>query len=196
MRYTCLILILSILALVVKSQHIDTLKKGEFITNIPAEKVEHSPKKASTLSAIIPGLGQVYNKKYWKPPILYAGLAALIYATDFNSKNYKDYKDAYKLRMDGDIGTIDKYDIQLVNEELKYSDESLLKLKDYYRRNRDFSIILIGFAYIINIVDAAVDAHFYRFNVNNDLSLELKPNIYYQCLGNQPIPTLGLILKL
>jgi len=198
MRYVLMVVLLMLVSISGFSQHVDTLKKGKVIAEMPVEKenAAHSPKTASALSAILPGLGQIYNKKYWKPPIIYAGLAALIYAVDFNNKNYTDYKEAYKLRMDEDLETIDKYDIQLDNEEIKYSDESLLKLKDYYRRNRDMTLIFIGVGYLINILDAAVDAHFYSFNVNNDLSLELKPNIMYQCFDEGPIPALGLILKL
>lgn len=197
-RYILLILALNYISINAFCQHVDTLKRGEIIEDIPLEKKKdaHSPKTASIMSAILPGLGQVYNKKYWKPPIIYAGFAALIYATDFNSKNYSDYKEAYSLRMDEDPETIDKYDVQLDNEEIKYSDDSLLKLKDFYRRNRDLTLIFIGGAYLINILDAAVDAHFYSFNVSDDLSFKLRPNIIYQCTHEHPIPSLGLTLNL
>ncbi len=197
-RNGALVILLTHLAIIVHCQHVDTLKKGEIIEDRQLEKKKdsHSPKTASIMSAIVPGLGQVYNKKYWKPPIIYAGFAALIYATDFNNKNYSDYKEAYSLRMDEDPETIDKYDVQLENEEIKYSEESLLKLKDFYRRNRDLTLIFIGGAYLINILDAAVDAHFYSFNVNDDLSFKLRPHIIYHCVHERPLPSLGLTINL
>ncbi|HIN38997.1 MAG TPA: hypothetical protein EYM84_01845 [Flavobacteriales bacterium] len=197
-RNILLVLALINISMDVLCQHVDTLKRGKIIEDKPIEEKEksHSPKTASIMSAILPGLGQVYNKKYWKPPIIYAGFAALIYATDFNNKNYNDYKEAYSLRMDGDSETVDKYDVQLDNEEIKYSDESLLKLKDFYRRNRDLTLIFIGGTYLINILDAVVDAHFYSFNVSDDLSFELRPNIIYQCAHERPVPSLGLTLNL
>ena len=138
---------------------------------------KHSPKLAGGLSAALPGLGQVYNKKYWKVPLIYAGAGALLYAINYNSSRYATYRNAYSLRIDGDTNTIDQFDIQLENDEPKYTEESLLNLKDYYRRNRDVSYIFMGVLYMLNIVDAAVDAHFYSYEISDDLSLKVRPAI-------------------
>jgi hypothetical protein len=135
----------------------------------------HSPKKATIMSAILPGSGQAYNKKYWKIPIIYGGFAGLAYAISFNNKEYKIYKEAYKFRLDGDETTTDDY-------VGVYSNNDLTTLKDYYRRNRDLSIIGMGILYVLNIVDASVDAHLFDFNVNENLSMQImptsNPNLY------------------
>ncbi|MFN5224323.1 MAG: DUF5683 domain-containing protein [Bacteroidota bacterium] len=129
----------------------------------------HSPHKAAVMSALLPGSGQAYNKKYWKIPVLYGGFAGLGYAIRFNNREYNQYKDAFKLRLDGNENTVDEF-------AGIYSDNDLSTLKDFYRRNRDLSIIGCGLLYILNIVDASVDAHLFGFNVSNDLSLNITPS--------------------
>jgi hypothetical protein len=130
--------------------------------------VMHSPTKATIMSAIVPGAGQAYNKKYWKIPIIYAGFAGLGYLAATNNSDYKIYKEAYRLRLDGDESTVDSY-VGI------YSDEDLVTLKDYYRRNRDLSYICMGILYVLNVIDASVDAHLFYFNVNDDLSMNVQP---------------------
>jgi len=154
---------------------------------------QHDPKLAGALSAVIPGLGQAYNKKYWKVPLIYAGAGALLYAINYNAAQYATYKDAYSVRIDGDTSTVDQFDIQVVNDEPKYTEESLLNLKDYYRRNRDLSYIFMGVLYMLNIVDAAVDAHFYSYEISDDLSLKVRPTIMMSSGRNQ---TAGISLTL
>jgi hypothetical protein len=130
----------------------------------------HSPVKASVMSAVLPGLGQAYNKKYWKIPIIYAAMATTVYlSVDLNSR-FKNYKQAYIYRTDNDPNTIDPY-------ELIYNDQTMVQLVDYYKRNRDFMYILTGLVYALNIIDASVDAHLFYFDVSDDLSLKITPNI-------------------
>lgn len=129
---------------------------------------KHSPKKATIYSAILPGLGQIYNRKWWKVPILYAGFAGVGYAIGFNQKYYLDFRQALKDRIDDDPNTIDPY----VN---KYSAANLDELQQYYRKNRDLSYIILGAVYVLNIIDANVDAHLFDFDVSNDLSMNIKP---------------------
>lgn len=136
----------------------------------------HPPAKAILFSAVIPGAGQFYNKKYWKIPIIYAGLGVLIYSIDFNSKNYRTFKDAYIARTDSDIQTIDNYP--------RYTEENLRSLFEYYRRNRDLSYILLGAVYVLNILDAYVDAELFHFDVGDDLSLNSTPFIMNSPQGN------------
>lgn len=130
----------------------------------------HSPLRASIMSMALPGLGQVYNKKYWKVPIIYgAGLASLYFAVE-NGKRYNAYKDAYdKVKEDENISSATVYGGQYSQEQLKY-------LRDEYRRDLDLGKIGVVFVYLLNIIDANVDAHFYHFDVNEDLSLEIKPS--------------------
>lgn len=141
----------------------DTLKTDSIIKL-------HSPKKAALYSAVLPGSGQAYNKKYWKMPIIYAGLGTAIYFGISNHKEFKTYKDAYTKRVDNDESTIDQFDG-------RYTDGNLRDLMSYYQRNRDLSYVLAGLVYVLNIIDASVDAHFYYFNVSNDLSMSIQPAI-------------------
>ncbi len=175
------------------SQEIDTLTKN-ISPAIPvmSEAELHSPKKATIMSAVLPGLGQIYNRKYWKLPIIYGGLAGLVYSAGFADKRYKNYKEAYILRTDENPATIDKYDYQLDNGEMKYSENGLLELKEYYRRNRDLSYIILFGIYALNIIDANVDAHFFNFDISDDLSL----NISGTAFPGNLTASLSLTLKL
>ncbi len=122
------------------------------------------------MSALLPGLGQAYNKKYWKIPILYAGAGVLIYSINFANKKYSTYRTAYKLRVNGDTSA---------TNFPQYSEDNLLLLRDYYRRNRDLSVIISAFVYILNIVDASVDAHLFFFDVSDKLSFTIaSPGTY------------------
>lgn len=131
---------------------------------------KHSPTLATLLSTAVPGAGQVYNKKYWKVPVIYAGIGTSLYFAFSNQKEFKRYKDAYLLRLDEDETTIDEFDGIL-------TDENLTTNMDAFRRNRDFSYIIAGLFYVMNIVDATVDAHLFTFPVNDNLTLNLEPSI-------------------
>ena len=145
----------------------------------------HSPRKASIYSAILPGAGQAYNKKYWKIPVVYAGFGVLGYFVKTNNDEYKIYKDAYKFRLDGDESTVDQF-VGI------YADQDLVTLKNFYRRNRDLSIIGMSVLYILNIIDASVDAHLFYFNVSDDLSLQVEPSIQH---GFNTTPTIALRMR-
>lgn len=134
---------------------------------------KHNPKKATIYSAVLPGLGQAYNKKYWKIPIVYAGIGTIFYIADMNGDYYRDYRDAF----DYQAGL--KTD---VNEEIqslanRYSSTSLISLRDYYRRNMELSWIIMAVWYGVNIIDACVDAHFFEYDIGDDLSLKVEPMI-------------------
>ena len=126
-----------------------------------------SPEKVAFMSAIIPGLGQTYNKKYWKIPIIYAGLITSVYYIDDNNKKYLQYKNAYIMRIDNDPNTDDNFK--------EYTNNDLIILKDFYRRNREISILSFVLIYILNIVDASVDTYFFDYDISDDLSLHLIP---------------------
>ena len=128
----------------------------------------HSPVKASVMSAVIPGLGQAYNKKYWKIPIIYAAMGTTIYLSIDLNRKFQTYKQAYIYRTDNDPTTTDPY-------LLVYNDQTMVQLVDYYKRNRDFMYILTGVVYALNIIDASVDAHLFYFDVSDDLSLQINP---------------------
>lgn len=139
------------------------------------ELKKHSPRGAAIRSALVPGLGQAYNRKYWKIPIIYAGLGSLGYAIRFNYTNFDQFRDAFILRTDGDTSTRDSYEL--------YSEDQLLKITSYYRRNLDLSVAGAGLLYLANIIDALVDAHLTGFNVSDDLAIQISPSFIFAGTG-------------
>jgi hypothetical protein len=140
----------------------------------------HSPRKATIYSAVLPGLGQIYNKKYWKLPIVYGGFATLGYFINFNNSQYITYRQAYSDFIDGDPNT--NSFLRLINNPNWLTKEkeaqlttNLRSAKDYWRRNRDLVVIGTFVFYAANIIDASVDANFFNFNVNNDLTINWVP---------------------
>ncbi|TNE82353.1 MAG: hypothetical protein EP332_00310 [Bacteroidetes bacterium] len=123
------------------------------------------PRKATMWSALIPGAGQIYNRSYWKVPILYAGFGALGYAFNFNQTEYKLYAGYYQLAVDGDPNT---------NPPINATDQQLRDQRNYYKKNRDLTVIGMVALYALQILDANVDAHLSSFNVNDNLSLGLQ----------------------
>lgn len=160
-----------LLSLILFQSNDTAAQKSTLKTSVPDSILEkqHSPTKATIMSTCLPGLGQVYNKKYWKVPIIYAGLGIMAYFIVSNSQEYSKYKGAYIASVNND--TTGKYQ-DLIK---KYSAQDLLSAQDYYRRNLEISCLLTGVWYILNIVDAAVDAHLFTFNINKDLSLKVDP---------------------
>ena len=161
--------------------------KGSIPDSIMEKK--HSPRKASIMSALLPGLGQVYNKKYWKVPIIYAGFGVMTYFIVTNTSEYLNYKCAYIEKSNGD--TAGNYS-DLVN---KYSADNLLSAREYYRRNAEISILLTALWYILNIVDASVDAHLFTYNISKDLSLKFEPVILPPSYGKNYMSGIKLSLR-
>lgn len=171
-----------ILSFKMNAQVADTV----YIDSVP----KHSPVKATLMSMAVPGLGQAYNKKYWKIPLVYAAIGSAFYFARRQDKMFNDFKDAYVKRIDDDPNTIDdKY-------RNVYSDQNLLSLIDYHRGNRDLLYVLTAVAYILNVVDAAVDAHLYYFDVSDDLSASIHPNFQFSPLQQEIVPSLTLSLKI
>ena len=147
---------------------IDTLAKKKFI-----------PRKATIRSAIIPGWGQVYNKKYWKLPLVYAAVGIPVYAFIYNRSWYVKTRDAAKMIANGDtLNWQNRVDAKLhvffpTNAYLG----SLLNIRNEYRRDMDYSILFVLLAWGLNVVDATVDAHLKGFDISEDLSLKIKPTI-------------------
>lgn len=122
----------------------------------------HSPKLAGTWSAIIPGAGQIYNGKYWKLGLVYGGLGGLGYLISSNNRTYRSYRSVIRFRTGNNPGGSDLFP--------DYSTDQLLSLQDQARRNRDLFIIGGTVVYMLQIVDAIVDAHLKTFDVSDDLS--------------------------
>ena len=128
------------------------------------ESLVKIPKRAGMYSAIIPGAGQVYTKKYWKVPIIYPGLITSAYYFKENHDFYDLYKSTYLNRIDGNT-----------SDNLDYSNTDLITLTEFYRRNREVSALLFTLTYILNIVDASVSAHLFEYDVTEDISLHFQP---------------------
>ena len=141
------------------------------------------PSKAAFYSAVLPGLGQIYNKKAWKVPIVYAAIGISGYSYDFNKKKFWSYRDAYKRRKAG--YSDDQYQGIIIN------DDRLLDGQDFHKKYKDLSMVfLVGF-YFLNILDANIDAHLLDFNVDENLSFE--PYFENDAIFNQ---NLGIKLKI
>lgn len=151
-------------------------------------------KKATTLSTICPGAGQIYNKSYWRVPIVIGGLASTIYTIDWNNRGYQRFKTAYALRVDYDNNP-SKYP-QGSPDEFRgaYSATFLKNLKNSYRRNRDLCILLTAGVYILNIIDAHVDAHLKDFDISDDLAMDIEP--YFGTTSVATKPTFGVNLSM
>ena len=169
-----------------------------------ADSVErHSPTKAWLMSAVLPGLGQAYNQRYWKIPVVYGGFAAFGYFIQTNHFRYKIYLNAYDIRYQ--LTRLDSTDPDYEAQRAALEErlprqfdntpmDRLQYYKDGYRRDRDFYIIMTVLFYIVNMVDAAVDAHFFTYDISNDLSLHMQPyvqeGLYASSLHLKP--TVGL----
>ena len=139
-------------------------------------QAEHSPRKAAIRSAIIPGWGQVYNKKYWKVPIVYAALGITGYIFVDNINVYKDYRLAYRGKYNARVNQ-DSTDYFRINDQyLPLSEESLRAGRDLFRRYIDYSAVFFIVFWGLNVVDAVVDAHLKAFDISPDLSMKVKPS--------------------
>lgn len=167
---------------------------GDAAVNYSTNEVSQV-KKATTLSTICPGAGQIYNKSYWRVPIVIGGMASTIYTIDWNNRGYQRFKTAYGLRVDYDNNP-DKYPNGSADEfRGNYTATFLKNLKDSYRRNRDLCIILTAGIYLLNILDAHVDAHLQDYDISDDLSMNMEPFFDVTTVGSKPAMGVNLSLK-
>ncbi len=167
----------------------DSLKNNKNTPDTLAYKKQHSPKKATYFSAILPGLGQVYNKKYWKVPLIYGGFAYAYYNFSTVQADYKELKDAYISRVDDDETTND-----IGKKTENYSDDKIKILMNQKKKQMDLSVVIAFAFYALNIVDASVDGHLYSFDVSNDLSLNINPTVNTFC-DKKPVGQICLTLN-
>ncbi len=159
---------------------------------ISRPKVEHSPRRATIYSAVLPGLGQIYNRKYWKVPLVYGGFATFGYFINFNNEQYVIYRQAYSDIIDNDPNTNSFTKLKGINQSLLQPDrinnltEALRNQKDYWRRNRDLVVISTVAFYALNIIDASVDANFFNFDISDDLTINWIPGPV-MCMDKQLI---------
>ena len=176
----------------------DTVVRSSNSTKKAKEKKPHSPTTATIMSACLPGLGQVYNGKWWKVPIVYAGLGGLGYMAYTNYYEYHSYLHAYEFKT-GDLPdgvTLNQHETDLAN---KYTDSQLQTYKESYRRDFElFSILTVAW-YGLNILDACVDGHLYYYDISDDLSLSIDPYLRPYDIQDVPLPQyaqVGLSFKL
>jgi hypothetical protein len=160
-----------------------------------------SVNKATTLAMICPGAGQVFNKSYWRVPLVIGGFATTIYCIDWNNRGYERFQKAYRLKAAYDSDPESYPDGSLDEFGGRYSATFLKNLRNSYRRNRDLCIILTAGLYILQIIDAHVDAHLRDYDISRDLSVSLTPVIGYSYnpltpYGGGVSPTMGLNLGL
>ena len=156
--------------------------------------------KATTLAMICPGAGQIFNQSYWRVPIVVGGFATTIYCIDWNNRGFQRFKKAYRLKADYDANPDLYPDGSLDEFGGRYSATFLKNLRNSYRRNRDLCIILTAGLYILQIVDAHVDAHLRDYDISKDLSVSLSPVVGYSYNRMSPYSgggtTLGMSLGL
>jgi len=143
----------------------------------------HSPHKATIYSALIPGLGQIYNQKYWKLPVIYGLTGIFIYSFDYNNNQYNKYTNAYVDFKSGKINNFEGYT----------TSDVLDKIRDNFKRNRDLNVISLAAVYLLNVIDATVDAHLFDYDISEDLSLNVQPSLL-SSYNNQS--TIGISLKI
>lgn len=173
----------------VNAQQNDSLRKAQRKDSIASKRAVNKAiygdaRKATIMSACLPGLGQIYNRKYWKAPVIYVALGGLGYWGVTNQVKYKYYSNNLRAVNDDDPNT--------VNQTL-YGSDQLITQKKYYQKFRDISIMIGALVYLVNIIDANVDAHLRTFDVTDDLSLQLNP---YSNLDYNNKLQAGLTLKL
>lgn len=151
----------------------------------------HSPKKATWMSAALPSLGQFYNRRYWKPPIIYAALGVSLYFLIDNQVKFVEARNAYRARQE-----VPGYAVPAKYKNL--SADQILANRDFYRNNRDYSIIAVAGVYLLNVIDAAVDAHLRTFDVSDDLSMRVRPSFQYTAVAmqNSQAPMPGVSWKI
>ena len=159
-------------------------------------KFNPDPMRAMWLSALCPGAGQIYNRRYWKLPIVIGAFVGLTYGTSWNNRMLNDYSKAYRDITDNDPNTrsyMDFYPPTVKESDLDKSwlTSTLKSRKDYYRRYRDICIISIAAVYLLNVIDAYVDASMMHFDVSDDLSMRLQPAVIDTSFSRFPSVGLG-----
>ena len=176
-----------------KSKKQDIVVKGK-VEKKPINPLD--PSRAAFYSAILPGLGQAYNKRYWKVPIVIGALGVGIYAYNYNNDLYVRFRTAFKRRRAG-FTDDEFYDVNgsgIVPGSPDLSDSALQDGQERYQRDRDLALFITLAIYALNIIDANVDAHLKQFNVDDDLGLDIKPYLEYNpIIGN---PNYGVALTI
>ena len=155
------------------------------------------PQRALWLSALCPGLGQIYNRRYWKLPIVVGAFVGLSYGAAWNNRMYKDYSKGYRDVMDSDPDTRSYMDffpptVKESDLDVNWLQKVMKSKRDYYRRYREICVISMVGVYLINIVDAYVDASLAHFDISPDLTLDVTPAAIDNTAIGGRLPSLGV----
>lgn len=170
-----------------------SLKSDSILNEKEKKPVKHwipDSNKSLWMAMVLPGAGQIYNRKYWKLPIIYGGFVGCAYALTWNTKMYNDYSQAYQDIM-SDNPNNDSYKDFIppyvdIESNLEYYQNTFKNAKDIYRRQRDLSIFAFIGVYLLSVIDAYVDAELSDFDISKDLSLKLEPTLFNDVLRNRP----------
>ncbi|MAU15569.1 MAG: hypothetical protein CMH46_08530 [Muricauda sp.] len=182
-------------------KEVDSLSQnmeGEGITFEEVSKKKEinplAPSKAAFYSAILPGLGQIYNKRYWKAPIVWGAIGTGIYVYSYNNTQYRSARNAYKRRLAG--FTDDQYyDLNGDGSGPDVSDEALEEAQENSQSDRDLSLVITIALYALNIIDANVDSHLKQYNVDDNLAIDFNPYLDINPLTNKPNYGMAMVIK-
>ena len=170
----------------------DSLLKASIQSSVKRERFMPDPIRSMWLGLVFPGGGQIYNRKYWKLPIIYGGFLGCVYALTWNSQMLHDYSQAYLDIMDTDPNTKSYEKMLPIGYNITGREERFKTIfknkKNFFRRNRDLSIFAFAGVYLLAVVDAYVDGELSTFDISDDLSLHLEPTI----IQTSSAKTLGL----
>lgn len=141
-----------------------------------------NPKKAGMYASILPGLGQIYNRQYWKVPIVYAILGTAGYFIGYNYNQYTTYRQAYIYSIDGDASTVSEFPL--------YSADDLKRLQSSYKKDLDIIVLLTSVGYALQIMDAVASAHLKNFDISRDISMQMRPVLQNNYVG------IGLVMNI
>ncbi|WP_411031545.1 DUF5683 domain-containing protein [Spongiimicrobium sp. 3-5] len=183
----------------IDSLETDLKGKGIVVDSIVKKKINPlAPSKAAFYSAVLPGLGQIYNKRWWKVPIVYGAIGTGVYAYIFNNNEYNRFRDAFKRRKAG-FTDDEFYDFTPDDGETPttpdFSDEALQDAQERFQRDRDLALLITIGLYALNIIDANVDSHLKQYNIDDDLSLDIKPYLEYNPITSNPNYGMALTIK-
>lgn len=177
-------------------QEVDTVE-----TYVSTSTFKPDAQKAVWLATIVPGLGQIYNRQYWKLPIIYGGTLALAYGITWNDRMYVDYRKGYVDLMDKNPNTnyfeyLLPEGVTLDSTNKDYYTKVIKNKLDNYRRNRDLCIITTAVLYLLSIIDAYVDAQLFDYDISPDLSLQVTPTVIAPSSSYEQDSSVGLSCKL
>lgn len=179
----------------------DTVKVVETEEYVSKSTFQPDAQKSVWLAAVVPGLGQIYNRQYWKVPIIYGGALGLAYGITWNDRMYVDYRKGYVDLMDKDPNTnyfeyLLPEGVTLTNSNKDYYTRVIKTKLDNYRRYRDLCIIASAVFYLLTIIDAYVDAQMFDYDISSDLSLEVVPTVIAPSAAHEQESSVGLSCKL